>query len=40
MFSGNWTCSSCGASITELPFEPRDTSTLLYRNCLQAQRAA
>lgn len=40
MFSGNWTCSSCGTSITELPFEPRDTSTLLCRACLQAQRAA
>ena len=39
MFSGNWTCSSCGAQITELPFEPRDTSTLLCRTCLQAQRA-
>lgn len=22
-FTGNWTCSKCGASITELPFEPR-----------------
>lgn len=40
MFSGNWTCSSCGASITELPFQPRDTSTLLCRTCLQAQRGA
>jgi CxxC-x17-CxxC domain-containing protein len=39
MLSGNWTCSSCGAQISELPFEPRDTSTLLCRSCLQAQRA-
>jgi len=23
-FSGNWTCSKCGAAITELPFEPRE----------------
>lgn len=38
MFSGNWTCSSCGAAITELPFQPRDTSSLLCRSCLQAQR--
>ncbi len=38
MFAGNWTCSSCGTAITELPFEPRDTSTLLCRACLQAQR--
>jgi CxxC-x17-CxxC domain-containing protein len=22
MFEGNWTCSGCGAQITQLPFQP------------------
>lgn len=35
MFSGNWTCSECGASITQLPFEPRDESTLKCRDCFR-----
>lgn len=33
MFSGNWTCAKCGGSIKELPFEPRDTSNLMCRDC-------
>lgn len=35
MFSGNWKCSDCGAPITELPFEPRDESTLKCRDCFR-----
>jgi len=37
-YSGNWSCSSCGSSITELPFEPKDASTLLCRDCYRAQK--
>jgi CxxC-x17-CxxC domain-containing protein len=33
MFQGNWTCSSCGAAIGELPFEPRSTTGLMCRDC-------
>jgi len=33
MHQGNWTCSSCGTTITELPFEPRRTDGLLCREC-------
>lgn len=33
MFEGNWTCSGCGGSITQLPFEPRSTANLLCRDC-------
>jgi CxxC-x17-CxxC domain-containing protein len=33
MHQGNWTCSGCGAAITELPFEPKRTDGLLCRDC-------
>lgn len=33
MFQGNWKCSKCGGTITELPFEPRSTSGLTCREC-------
>lgn len=33
MHQGNWTCSTCGGSITELPFEPRSNSGLTCRTC-------
>ncbi len=33
MFQGNWTCSGCGGTITELPFEPRRTDGLMCREC-------
>lgn len=33
MYSGDWKCSGCGGAITELPFEPRDTSNLMCRDC-------
>jgi len=38
MHQGNWTCASCGKEITELPFEPRDTSNLNCRDCHQKNR--
>ncbi len=40
MFQGNWTCSGCGAVITELPFEPRRTDGLTCRECHRAKQNA
>ncbi|MCD4706046.1 zinc-binding protein [bacterium] len=33
MFQGDWSCSECGAKITELPFEPRGDKDLFCRDC-------
>lgn len=33
MFQGNWTCSKCGGTITQLPFEPKRTDGLTCREC-------
>lgn len=33
MYEGNWKCSSCGGTITELPFQPRSESGLTCRTC-------
>lgn len=33
MYQGNWTCSACGGSITELPFEPKSDKGLTCRDC-------
>lgn len=33
MVKGNWTCSQCGAEITELPFEPDGTRPIFCRDC-------
>jgi CxxC-x17-CxxC domain-containing protein len=33
MHQGNWKCSKCGGTITELPFEPRSESGLTCRVC-------
>ncbi len=33
MHQGNWKCSSCGGTITELPFIPRSESGLTCRSC-------
>ena len=33
MFTGDWKCAGCGAPITQLPFEPRDTSGLKCIDC-------
>lgn len=38
MFQGDWKCSSCSTDIKELPFEPRDESNLLCRDCHKEQR--
>ncbi|PIR93379.1 hypothetical protein COT99_00940 [Candidatus Falkowbacteria bacterium CG10_big_fil_rev_8_21_14_0_10_43_10] len=38
MYRGNWSCSSCGNSITELPFEPKDESMLLCKDCYRSQK--
>jgi CxxC-x17-CxxC domain-containing protein len=38
MFQGNWKCSGCGATISELPFEPRSEDGLMCRECHQKQR--
>ncbi len=32
-FSGNWKCSDCGAPITSLPFEPKNTTSLKCVDC-------
>ena len=33
MHQGNWKCSKCGGTITELPFEPRSEAGLTCREC-------
>lgn len=40
MHTGNWSCSGCGASINELPFEPDQSrlGQLLCRDCHKARR--
>ena len=38
-FTGDWSCSLCGASITSLPFEPRSTSGLKCLDCFKASKA-
>ena len=37
-FSGDWKCSTCGAPITSLPFEPRDTSNLKCIDCFKKSK--
>ncbi|MBP9837034.1 MAG: hypothetical protein KBC78_04355 [Candidatus Pacebacteria bacterium] len=34
-FTGNWECAGCGASISSLPFQPRDTSNLKCLDCFK-----
>lgn len=38
MYSVNLTCASCGAAITQLPFEPRGDKPVYCRDCMQARR--
>lgn len=38
MHQGNWKCSKCGGTITELPFIPRSESGLTCRACYAGQR--
>ena len=38
MHQGNWKCSGCGGTITELPFMPRSESGLTCRTCYAKQK--
>ncbi|MBU1149004.1 hypothetical protein KKI23_02840 [Patescibacteria group bacterium] len=38
MYQGQWTCSECGAEITELPFEPDGNRPIFCRECHQKKR--
>jgi len=38
MFQGNWSCSECGAAITELPFEPSGDRPLFCRDCHRSKQ--
>jgi len=38
MYQGNWTCGQCGASITELPFQPDGDRPIFCRDCHRAKR--
>lgn len=33
MYEGNWKCSKCGGTITQLPFQPRSETGLTCRDC-------
>ncbi|MDD5290043.1 MAG: hypothetical protein PHT40_02485 [Patescibacteria group bacterium] len=35
---GNWTCSMCGVAVTELPFNPKDPSTVKCFDCYKQSR--
>ena len=36
MVQGNWTCTSCGAEITELPFEPAPGRDIFCKACYKS----
>lgn len=38
MFSGEWQCATCGGSITQLPFEPRNTENLKCIDCFKKSK--
>ena len=38
MHQGNWPCSSCNGTITELPFEPKSNKGLTCRTCYAKQK--
>ena len=40
MYKGDWTCSKCNADIKELPFEPRETSGLVCKDCFAKAKEA
>jgi CxxC-x17-CxxC domain-containing protein len=40
MYQGNWQCSGCGGTITELPFEPKSEKGLTCRACFMKQKDA
>lgn len=37
--TGNWSCASCGAAITSLPFTPRRTDNLKCLDCFKQSKA-
>lgn len=37
-FAGDWKCAGCGAAITSLPFQPRDTSNLKCIDCFKKSK--
>ncbi|HEY0964415.1 MAG TPA: hypothetical protein VGE31_01325 [Candidatus Paceibacterota bacterium] len=37
-FTGDWDCAGCGAQITSLPFQPRDTSNLRCIDCFKQSK--
>lgn len=37
-FTGDWTCSGCGTSITSLPFTPRTTNNLKCLECFKQSK--
>lgn len=37
--TGAWKCSGCGAAITSLPFEPRNTENLKCLDCFKKSKA-
>lgn len=37
-FTGSWECAGCGAAITSLPFQPRDTRNLKCLDCFKKSR--
>jgi len=39
MIQGNWSCSQCGAAITQLPFEPDGDRPLFCRDCYRNKKA-
>ncbi|MBA3047394.1 hypothetical protein KKC83_01775 [Patescibacteria group bacterium] len=38
MVQGKWTCSECGAEITELPFQPDGERPIFCRDCHRQRR--
>ncbi len=38
MYQGNWKCSGCGGTITELPFQPRSEAGLTCRACFMKNK--
>ncbi len=38
MIQGNWTCSECGAPITEMPFEPSPERPIFCKDCWAKKR--
>ncbi|MGC9047002.1 MAG: CxxC-x17-CxxC domain-containing protein [Minisyncoccia bacterium] len=37
-FHGDWTCSECGAKITELPFQPAADRPIYCKDCYSKHR--